>query len=182
MKKKIFALIACAMMLNGCSSVFALEKLYEKETSEIISSGVTLKSYDRFTDKGWLAINIVEVDLKDKNTSVRLMNSENGLMTFQTVMQMAKENKAIAAINGDFFNGTATKGNTIGLSISDGEFLTSTYYENEIKDTFATFVLDEKDNAWFDYFHNKITIENTKTMKCLQSVNTTKFRQTIFIQ
>ena len=162
MKKKIFALIVCAMMLNGCSSVFALEKLYEKETSEIISSGVTLKSYDRFTDKGWLAINIVEVDLKDKNTSVGLMNSENGLMTFQTVMQMAKENKAIAAINGDFFNGTATKGNTIGLSISDGEFLTSTYYENEIKDTFATFVLDEKDNAWFDYFHNKITIENTK--------------------
>ena len=162
MKKKIFALIACAIMLNGFSSVFALEKLYEKEKSEIISSGVTLKSYDRFTDKGWLAINIVEVDLKDKNTSVKLMNSENGLMTFQTVSQMANKNKAIAAINGDFFNGTSKKGNTIGLSISDGDFLTSTYYENEIKDTFATFVLDEKDNAWFDYFHNKITIENTK--------------------
>ncbi len=162
MKKKIFALIACAIMLNGFSSVFALEKLYEKEKSEIISSGVTLKSYDRFTDKGWLAINIVEVNLKDKNTSVKLMNSENGLMTFQTVSQMANKNEAIAAINGDFFNGTSKKGNTIGLSISDGDFLTSTYYENEIKDTFATFVLDEKDNAWFDYFHNKITIENTK--------------------
>lgn len=162
MKKKIFALIASILLLSNLSSVFALEKIYEKETSEIISSGVTLKIYDRFTDKGWLAINIVEVDLKDKNTTVGLMNSENGLMTFQTVSQMANANKAIAAINGDFFNGNYKKGNTIGLSISEGEMLTSTYYENEIKDTFASFVLDEKDNAWFDYFHNKITIENTK--------------------
>ncbi len=162
MKKKIFALIASILLLSNFSSVFALEKIYEKETSEIISSGVTLKTYDRFTDKGWLAINIVEVDLKDKNTTVGLMNSENGLMTFQTVSQMANANKAIAAINGDFFNGNYKKGNTIGLSISKGEMLTSTYYENEIKDTFASFVLDEKDNAWFDYFHNKITIENTK--------------------
>lgn len=162
MKKKIFALIASILLLSNFSSVFALEKIYEKETSEIISSGVTLKMYDRFTDKGWLAINIVEVDLKDKNTTVGLMNSENGLMTFQTVSQMANANKAIAAINGDFFNGNYKKGNTIGLSISEGEMLTSTYYENEIKDTFASFVLNEKDDAWFDYFHNKITIENTK--------------------
>ena len=162
MKKKIFALIASLLLITNFSTVFALEKLYEKETEETISSGAVLKTYERFTDKGWLAINIVEVDLKDKNTSVGLLTSANGLKTFQTVSQMAKANDAIVAINADFFNGTSVKGNAIGLSISEGDFLTSTYYENEIKDSFASFILDEKDNAWFDYFSNVITITNQK--------------------
>ncbi len=162
MRGKIFALITSTLIIANFSSVFALEKIYEKETNEKISSGVLLKNYERFTDKGWLSINIAEVDLNDKNTNVKLMNSENGLKTFQTVYKMAETNDAILAINGDFFNGKSTRGNTIGLSISEGELLTTTYYENEIKDTFASFVLDEKDNAWFDYFSNVITLKNQK--------------------
>ena len=70
--------------------------------------GVLLKNYNRLTEKGWLDINILEVDLKDKYTSIGLLTSKNGLNTFQTVLEMAKDNESIAAINGDFFSGKST--------------------------------------------------------------------------
>ena len=162
MKKKVFGAIAAIVMASHFSSAYALTIINEKIKEEQITSGVVLKNYDRFTEKGWLNINVLEVDLNDENTEVGLLNSENGLNTFQTVYQMANKDNIVAAINGDFFNGTSVNGNTIGLSISNGELLTTTYYENELKDTFASFILDEDNEAWVDYFTHKITLRNKK--------------------
>ena len=160
--KKTFAVVALLTIFSiyVSKNVYALETIYEKTYSERISSGVVLKNYTRFVDKGWLDIYVAEVDLTDKNTRVGLLNSENGLNTFQTVYQMANASteNVVAAVNGDFFNGTYKNGNTIGLSISEGEILTSTYYENEVKDTFGTFALDEDNNGIFGYFSNKISL------------------------
>ena len=153
MKKRIFLALDAIVMINKVSTAYALTTISEKVTEERMTSGVILKNYDRFTEKGWLNINVLEVDLEDEYTDIGLLNSSDGLNTFQTVYQMAsKEENIIAAINGDFFNGTSVNGNTIGLSIKDGELLTTTYYENENKDTFASFILDENNEGWFDYF------------------------------
>ena len=166
MKKKIFLALAAIVMITKVSSAYALTTISEKVAEEQITSGVLLKNYDRFTEKGWLNINVLEVDLEDEYTDVGLLNSENGLNTFQTVYQMAsKEENIVAAINGDFFNGTSVNGNTIGLSIKDGKLLTTTYYENELQDTFASFILDEDNENWFDYFTHKITLKNKKNKK-----------------
>lgn len=160
MKKKIFGVIASSLIFSHLSSVYAMTILNENIKEDRISSGVVLKNYDRFTNKGWLNINVLEVDLNDSYTDVGLLNSENGLSTFQTVYQMADKDNIIGAINGDFFNGRSTGGNTIGLSISDGKLLTTTYCENALKDTFASFILDEDNNAWTGYFTHKITLIN----------------------
>lgn len=166
MKKKIFIALATITIISKVSTAYALTTINENITEERLTSGVILKNYDRFTEKGWLNINILEVDLKDENTEIGLLNSADGLNTFQTVYQMAsKEENVIAAINGDFFNGTSVNGNTIGLSIKDGKLLTTTYYENETKDTFASFILDDENEAWFDYFTHKITLKNKKNDK-----------------
>ena len=159
-KKFIIFILMIITIFNLKTSSFALTTLYETTKEEKISSGVTLKNYDRFTEKGWLNINILEVDLDDKNTSVGLLTSENGLNTFQTVLEMAKNNASIAAINGDFFSGKSTNGYTVGLSIADGEFLTSTYIENEKKDEFASFILTENNETFIDYFNNIITLKS----------------------
>lgn len=143
--------------LNTCS--FALTTLYEKTNEEQISSGVILRNYNRLTDKGFLNINILEVDLEDKYTSIGILNSENGLNTFQTVLEMAKTNESIAAINGDFFGGNYQNGYTVGFSASEGDILTSTYKGNESKDEFATFVLYKDNSAFLDYFNNVITFK-----------------------
>ena len=165
MKKKVFGAIAAIVMISHFSSAYALTMINEKIKEEQITSGVVLKNYDRFTEKGWLNINVLEVDLNDDNTEVGLLNSENGLNTFQTVYQMASKDNIVAAVNGDFFNGTSANGNTVGLSIADGELLTTTYFENELKDTFASFILNEDNEAWVDYFTHKITLRNKKNKK-----------------
>ena len=117
MKKKVFGAITAIVMISHFSSAYALTTINEKIKEEQITSGVVLKNYDRFTEKGWLNINVLEVDLNDENTEVGLLNSENGLNTFQTVYQMANKDNIVAAINGDFFNGTSVNGNTITDSI-----------------------------------------------------------------
>lgn len=168
--RKFFATIVLLFIVIffNFSNVLALTTIYEAKEEERISPGAVLNEYKIFTDKGWLKVNIIEVDLTDNNTEVGVLNSENGLNTFQTVFQMANKDNIIAAINGDFFNGNSKNGNTIGLSISNGKLLTSTYYENENKDTFGSFILDEDNNAWIDYFTEKIEFISTRGGETLE--------------
>ena len=161
MKKFLLLCSAIVLILSASSNSFALTKIYETSTKQVINSGSNLTKYKRFTDKGWLEINIIDIDLKDENTKVTTLTSANGLQTFQNVKTMlTNENNCIAAINADFFNGTYKKGNIIGMTIKDGKMLTSTYFENEIKDTMASFYIDDEDSSAFNYFSNIITLSN----------------------
>ncbi len=163
MKKKIIISIITVFLICLNVNTFALTTLYEKTNTERISSGIVLKNYNTLSEKGWLDINVLEVNLNDKYTSVGILNSSNGLNTFQTVLDMAKNNESIAAINGDFFGGTSTNGYTVGLSASNGELLTSTYKGNETKDEFASFILQDDNTAFIDYFNNTITLKSKDT-------------------
>ncbi len=160
--KKIFCCILMAIIILTATSTFASVTLYEKTETERISSGAILKKYKLFTSDGWISVNMIEVDLEDENTEIGLLNSENGLSTFQTVFQMANKGNVVAAINGDFFNGNYKKGNTIGLSINDGKLLTSAYYENDDKDTFGSFILSDSNDAWIDYITDKIILKEAR--------------------
>ena len=158
MKKFLLISIFAVLYLFTFSNSYGLTTLYESSNKQIINSGTNLTKYKRLTDKGWLAINVIEVDLNDENTSIKPITSANGLSTFQNVKTLlTNENNCIAAINADFFNGSSKKGNAIGMTIKDGKMLTSTYYENEIKDTLASFYIDSNHGAAFDYFTNVIT-------------------------
>lgn len=161
MKKNVFIFCIIVICMLICTNVFALTKLHETSETRVINSGTNLTKYKRFTDKGWLSINIIDVDLQDDNTSIGVLTSSKGLKTLQNVKTMlTNEKNVIAAINADFYNGSTNKGNIIGMTIRDGEMLTSTYYENETKDVLASFVLDEDNGAVLDYFTNKITLKN----------------------
>ncbi len=158
----IFLISFLCVCLN--SNAFALTKLYETSQKEVLNSGTNLTKYTRLTDKGWLSINIVDIDLDDENTSIKVLTSENGLNTFQNVKRMLENQKrCIAAVNADFFNGKTNNGNIIGMSVNDGEMLTSTYYENASKDVFGSMLIDENNDTWFGYFSNKITVNNYRT-------------------
>lgn len=168
MKKYLIILLTLVLVIFSSTNSFALTKLYETSETQVINSGTNLTKYKRLTDKGWLAINIIDVDLEDKNTNISVLTSSNGLQTFQNVKTMLTNNKnCIVAINADFFNGKTNKGNIIGMTIKDGEMLTSTYSENEVKDVLASFTLDEDNNVLFDYFSNKITLKNLKNDECI---------------
>ena len=125
MKKKISILLAFIMMSAGLGA--NAQVLYEKETQEIVTGGVTLRNIVRFCGDYALNINCITADLKNENLSLELLKDTKGVDKTQTVMNFAKaEENVVAATNADFFS--AYKGDqnfSLGIEIKDGEFLQS---------------------------------------------------------
>ncbi|MBQ2889490.1 MAG: hypothetical protein IJE41_03455, partial [Clostridia bacterium] len=124
MKKKVSLLLAFIMtMAIGANA----QMLYEKETQEIVTGGVTHKNIVRFYGDYALNINCITADLKNENLSLELLKDSKGVDKTQTVMNFAKaEENVVAATNADFFS--AYKGDqnfSLGIEIKDGKFLQS---------------------------------------------------------
>lgn len=172
---KKFILFLCLFLCFFTLSTFASTTLYQNITKTIISSGVVLKNYSRFTDNGWLNINVLEVDLSDKYTSIGLLTSSNGAGTVQNLRTMANNAGSIAAINGDFFASTSGKGHAIGLSVSEGKVITSSYADNASKNIYATLGFDNNLIPFLDFFTDKVTITSSKTKESIIINNINKY-------
>lgn len=172
MKKFLLFLV---LFFSFVTPVFGASTLYQKETSSVISSGVTHKNYIRFTSNGWQNINVLKVDLEDKHNNLGLLTSSNGVGTLQNLKTMATNSDSIAAINADFFQAKSGKGNSVGVAIEDGEMISSSYYGNLDKDEFATFVLDENNSIFYDFFTNEITLKSMKTKNSTSVSEINKF-------
>ena len=94
---------------------------------------------------------------------VKLLTSENGLNTFQTTMEMATNSESIAAINGDFFGGNYQNGYTVGFSYEDEKLLTSAHTGNEIKDEYASLIIDNDNSAYTTFVKNEINLQSMLT-------------------
>ena len=175
-------LICCFLLIILFYSIFinsfntyALTTLSQSVTESKISSGTLLKKYTLFTDLGWLNINVLEVDLKDKYTKIGLLTSSDGAGKLKNVLSLAQEAGAIAAINGDFFSGSSGKGHSIGLSINNSEIVSSAAKDNISKNTFSSFLLDEDNNAFFEYLTNTITLTSKRTRKSIEISDINKY-------
>ena len=164
--KKILLVLFLVLIIS--TSVNA-SILYTSTTSSQISTGTILKKYIRFTDKGWLNINVLEVDLTDKYTNITLLTSSNGVGKTQNLKTMATNinDNCIAAINGDFFAANSGKGHSMGLAINNNKLISSSYYGNLESDSFATFLLDEDYSPFYEFISNKITLTSKKTKESI---------------
>ena len=64
MRKFLWMLAVSLFILHANSNSFALTKLYETSTKQVINSGTNLTKYKRLTENGWLSVNVMEIDLK----------------------------------------------------------------------------------------------------------------------
>lgn len=149
--------------------------LYETIEETQISTGTTLKNYKKFTDKGWLNINVLEIDLEDRYTDINLLTSSDGVGKTQNLKTMATNNNCIAAINGDFFAASSGKGHSMGIAINDNELISSSYSGNLTSDSFATFLLDNKSNPFYEFISNTITITSKKTKESISVSEINKY-------
>ncbi|TCZ76833.1 copper amine oxidase [Paenibacillus albiflavus] len=100
------------------------------KSTEILTSGAVLKSYVwKSTRKGAKVstnAKVVEVDLTNPNVKIDTITGTNGQYAKkQTVLNMAKETGAVAAVNGDFFNMQA-EGVPLGPQIMNSKLMSST--------------------------------------------------------
>ncbi|WP_248929406.1 stalk domain-containing protein [Paenibacillus hamazuiensis] len=96
-------------------------------SEDILTSGAVLKKYVWKTVRNKKEVqvngNVIEVDLTNPNVKLDVMTGTNNQFTKkQTVNAMAKETKAVAGINGDFYN-TQAEGVPDGPEIAGGQLM-----------------------------------------------------------
>ncbi len=159
--KKVCAGLIAALVIHAPISFSFAEftNIYQEQELKQISPGVTYENILRFTDKGWLNLNIMRVNLNDRYTSLDVLTSAEGLSSRGQLTKLATNDEnsdnIVGAINGDFFD-TKTFA-TMGPIVKDGELITTSIFDPK----FATFNINDFDQAFLDYWRlTKVTLEN----------------------
>ncbi|MCT4604752.1 MAG: phosphodiester glycosidase family protein [Marinisporobacter sp.] len=163
--KKIFFSfgLACSItFVNIPSFVYAdwNDSAYEEKNENYIGKGIKHEKIRKFTDSGWINVNVLRVNLEDTDTNLDLLFHPNGLNQKARLSELAgQREEIIGAINGDFFSMKTAA--TIGPMVKNGELLTTTSYKEH---TVPTFNLS-KDKIPFvqGWTNSKITITNENT-------------------
>ncbi|MDP4093271.1 MAG: phosphodiester glycosidase family protein [Bacillota bacterium] len=161
--RKLIAVVMTAVMifLLACNTALADSSIiHETRTSEAITSGVTHESINRFTDNGWVNINVLRVDLSNPYIKLDTMTSPNSIKALSSVKSMAQNNGAVAAVNGGFFNwlGDSTAGYPDGPIVQNGQIITASNDYNRYNDSMATFSINNLNQVLFDYWKTDITL------------------------
>ncbi|MGL6173816.1 MAG: phosphodiester glycosidase family protein [Cellulosilyticaceae bacterium] len=152
--KKLLTLLMASMI--GASWVPAIhgQILHTERIDQSITSGVKLVSEAILTDAGWQDINILKVNLGNKDIEIRPIES-NKLGERQTISQMVDNVGAVAGVNADFFDMQASYAPSFGVVIEDGQIKHSYNYKYTNlgpKKHMATFLLDENNNPFLNYY------------------------------
>ncbi|NLB82586.1 MAG: hypothetical protein GX800_13485 [Clostridiaceae bacterium] len=127
MRKKVLAII-CLFTIMFCTVVSSAEIIHENITDTALTKGVVQRTIHRFTTNGWYKINTVSVDLDEKYVDLKTLTSNKGINIRENVLELAKQNNAIAAINADFFQPSGlmpTRASALGVVVDDGKMLTT---------------------------------------------------------
>ena len=131
-------IVACNIVsLGSLSSVNADWKntVYQESTSEYIAKGVKHENILKFTDLGWLNINVLRVDLRESDNSLRVLMNKNGMGTRTKLSELVSQNQhVVGAINGDFFSMSTPE--TLGPVVTNGELISTPFFQPEKTATF----------------------------------------------
>lgn len=124
----MLAVVLASQVFMGLSVVKA--ESVNLESTDILTAGAVMKSYKwSSTRKGKnVSTNakVIEVDLTNPNVKVDTITGTGGKYAKkQSVLNMAKETGAVAAVNGDFFNMQA-EGVPLGPQIMNSQLMSST--------------------------------------------------------
>lgn len=159
--KKALATIGVVSILvtSSISGIFAMEGIvYEKQSREMISSGVTHKHVLRFGKDGWLNANVVYIDLDNSGMNLDILQSATGIATKETLSTMVnRDQNVVAAINADFFYLT-TPDSPMGAMIKDGVMISSPIFV----ENFATLSVNKNNEAYADYLKYEINVSTDK--------------------
>jgi len=103
MKKKILSIILAGLLLSTVFAYGDMLNIYEEYEEDYINKGIIHQHYERYTDKGKVTINILKVKI-DKNNQVKPIYNKEGIIHKKSLSQLTGDNKAVAGINGDFYN------------------------------------------------------------------------------
>jgi exopolysaccharide biosynthesis protein len=158
MKKLLALMLVLVIIMTMLPFTVNASTIYESSTKENIASGITHQTIVTFTDKGWLNINVLKVDLTNQYINIDTLSSDVSLKNLVTVKTLAQDKGAVAAINGGFFNWLGNSGFPDGTIVKNGEVITAANEYNRYGDNMATFAIDNSNHAMFDYWKTDINL------------------------
>nr|WP_245247356.1 MULTISPECIES: stalk domain-containing protein [unclassified Paenibacillus] len=143
---------------GGNAAYAATEPTVTMVSQEILTSGAVMKNYvwksTRSNKEILVNGKVIEVDLTNPNVKLDVMTGTGNQFTKrQTILGMTKETKAVAGVNGDFYN-TQAEGVPMGPQISGGELMATPPYLHG----FYSFGLDKDNKPVVDLFTFKGSI------------------------
>ncbi|ODA40606.1 phosphodiester glycosidase family protein [Desulfosporosinus sp. BG] len=133
--------------------------LYETGSKHTITDGATLEHISRFTADGWLNINVLRIDTTNPNIKIDALANSQTTDQLSTVLTLAEENDALAAVNASFFNPMdGATGYPDGPIVRAGDLLATSGWYNQNKDEMASFSLDNAGHMLFNYWKNALTL------------------------
>ena len=129
--------------------------LYETKQSEIVVKGVNYDYIRQATTNGLLDIHILTVDINNPYIDIKTLQPEN-YGTRETVTSLLNNSGAIAGINGDFFDTSASPVSAFGPVVSGGSVLSL----NRGEQGYASFFIDDGNNPFIEYIYPDIQFLN----------------------
>lgn len=121
MKKILFSVSLTALYLLSILSVACEEHDSLNREVRNLKPGISHHIYSYSNGRGNTKINVLEIDLSDRNISVKVgLPDRKNLKSKEKLTEIAQREKAFAGINANYFDVAA--GNPLGVLISDGDW------------------------------------------------------------
>lgn len=152
----IFVSITPLFAANATDMPFVI---YETKDSQYIGSGILHENIKKFTSKGWWNINLVRVDLANQWAYVGGLYSNDGLSKSDKVSKMVTDRKAVAGINGDFFNLTPVA-SSLGILIDKNSIISLDAIAKETNSTLPSFYIDNDGMGHIGFFDRSMVVRS----------------------
>lgn len=160
-KKVLVTLLATAFaVLTISGTALAQPKtLYETRSQHTITTGATQEHISRLTADGWLNINVLRIDTTNPNIKINTLANSRITDPLSTVLTLAREKVAVAAVNASFFNPLGGgMGYPDGPIVQGGDLLATSGWYNQNNDEMASLSLDNSGQILFNYWKNALTL------------------------
>lgn len=161
LKKSFSALLIAALLVTAIPSKItqaASEVIYQSSAKETVTSGATLEKISRFTNDGWLNINVLHVDLSNPYIKVETLSDPGPIQYLNNTKVLAESWGAVAAINGGFFNWISGGGYADGPVVESGKIISADNEYNRYSDSMGTFALSKLNEVLYNYWKTDITL------------------------
>lgn len=158
-RKKIisFVTLFAIICINFSYSSAVSLKIWEDVKSQNIAPGTTLRQITRFTEEGWLNINVLTVNMSNPHISVDSLIPSPEMDKLTTVRNLAASSGAVAAVNASFFNYTGSaKGSVIGPMIKNGQVVSANSFFNYNHQQMASLSIDYANQVLMSIFKTDV--------------------------
>lgn len=157
--KKI-VLVLC-LMVTGGTLVYGSDVsniLYQNVEKEPVASGVTYEKDTRLTAAGWLDVHTLEIDLKNPYVSLDVIRSTESFGKKEKLTNLAKQNRVVAAVNGDYFNMKKNPTDIQGFEYEKNKTLIGKHLFNSGHSSWASFMMNTEKTPDIDYVSMRLVL------------------------